>query len=55
MAARLRFQDAAEAGLVKPELLLDRFGGEADLPADLPLALGTAALDQRQLDAVRLV
>src|SRR5207253_6343078 len=50
MAAWPRLQDAAKARLVKPELLLDRLGGEADLPADLPLALGTAALDQRPLN-----
>ena len=55
VTARPCLQDAAKAGLVKPELLLNRLGGQADLPADLPLALGAATLDQRQLDAVRLV
>ena len=40
---------------MKAQLLLDRFGGESDLPTDLPLALCTAAIDQRQLNAVRLV
>jgi hypothetical protein len=40
---------------VKPELLLDRFGGQSDLPADLPLAGRAAAVDQCQLNAVGLV
>jgi len=48
-------EDAAEAGLVKAELLLDWFGSEADLPADLSLAPCTASIDQCQLDAIRLV
>src|SRR5271169_5646159 len=55
MAARPRLQNAAEGGLVKAELLLDRFGGQTDLPADLPFACRTTAIDQGQLDAVRLV
>jgi hypothetical protein len=50
-----RFQDATKARFVKAELLLDRLGGQADLPADLPLAGRAAPLDQRQLDAVGLV
>src|SRR5262245_38402478 len=55
MAIRPRLQDAAKARLVKSKLLLDCLGGEADLPADLPLAGRATPLDQRQLDAVGLV
>src|SRR5271169_4355225 len=55
MAARPGLQNAAEGRLVKAELFLDRFGGEAHLPADLPLACRTTAVDQGQLDAIRLV
>ena len=55
MAGRLGFQDAGEYRLVKSELLLDRFRGQADLPADLALAGGDPAVDQRKLDPVRLI
>ena len=55
MAARPGLEDAAKAGLMKAELLLDRFGSQTDLPADLPLSCRTTAVDQRQLDAVSLV
>src|SRR3954469_4035355 len=54
MAARLGFQDAGEYRFMKSELLLDRFRGEADLPADLALAGGDPAVDQRKLDSIRL-
>ena len=55
MAARPGLEDAAKAGLMKAELLLDRFGSQTDPPADLPLSCRTTAVDQRQLDAVSLV
>src|SRR4029077_1435403 len=55
MASPPGLQNATEAGLVKSELLLDCLGGKAALPADLPLACRATAIDQRQLDAVRLV
>ena len=40
VAGRAAVQDAAEHRLVEAELLLDRLRGQADLPADLPLARG---------------
>src|SRR4051794_7955895 len=55
MAARLGFEDAGEYRLMKSELLLDRFRGEAYLPADLALAGGGPAVDQRKLDSIRLI
>src|SRR5258708_6811846 len=55
MAARLGFQDAGEYRLMKSELLLDRFCGEANLPADLALAGGDPAVDQRKLDSIRFI
>ena len=55
MAAWPGFQDAGEYRLVKSELLLDRFCGEADLPADLALAGGDPAVDQRKLDLIRVI
>ena len=48
-------QDAAENRLVKAELLLDRFGGQPYLPADLLFARGAAACDYSQLDAICFV
>src|SRR3954454_1274877 len=55
MAGRLGFQDASEYRLMKSELLLNRFRGEADLPADLALAGGDPAVDQRQLHSIRFI
>jgi hypothetical protein len=55
MAARLGFQDAGEYRLMKSELLLDRFRGQTDLPADLALAGGDPAVDQRKLDSIRFI
>src|SRR3954465_1055680 len=55
VAARLRLKDAAEDRLEKSELLLDGFRGEPDLPADMALAGGNAALDECELDAVGLI
>src|SRR5262249_20470257 len=55
VAAWPDLQNAAEGGLVKAELLLDRLGGETDLPADLLFARRTAAVDQPQVDPVHLV
>ena len=43
MAGWLAVQDAAEHRLVEAELLLDGRRGQADLPADLPLALPRSA------------
>src|SRR6516164_9681683 len=55
MAARPSLQDATKTGLMKAELLLDRFGSQPDLPADLPLSCRTAAVDQRELDMIGLI
>src|SRR3954468_7345935 len=55
MAARLGLQHAGEYRLMKSELLLDRFRGEAYLPADLALAGRGPAVDQRKLDSIRLI
>ena len=49
------FQDAAEHRLVEAELLLDRPGGQADLPADLPFTRGAAAVDKAELDPIGFV
>src|SRR5436305_14719988 len=55
MTARPAFQDAGEYRLVKSELFLDRFRGEAYLPANLALAGGDPAVDQRKLDSIRFI
>src|ERR1700710_180064 len=55
MTGRPGFQDAGEYRLMKSELLLDRFRGQANLPADLALAGGDPAVDQRKLDSIRLI
>src|ERR1700704_601546 len=55
MAGRPGFQDTGEYRLMKSELLLDRFRGQANLPADLALAGGDPAVDQRKLDSIRLI
>src|SRR5262249_39090499 len=48
-------QEASEDRLVHLELILDRLGGEADLPACMRHAGGAAAAHERQLDAVGVV
>ncbi len=51
----LAVQDAAEHRFVETELLLDRFGGQANLPTDLSFACAAAARDDAQLDAICVV
>jgi hypothetical protein len=55
MSGASTFQDAAENRLVEPELLLDRPGGQADLPANLPFTRGTTAVDEAELDPIGFV
>lgn len=55
MAGRLLFEDASEHWLVKSELLLDRFRGQANLPADMALAGGDPTVNQRKLDSIRFI
>src|ERR1700688_5064929 len=55
MAGRLGFQDASEYRLVKSELLLDHFRGQATLPADMALAGGDPTVNQRKLDSIRFI
>ena len=55
MAGRPGFQDASEYRLMKSELLLDRFRSQANLPAELALAGGDPAVNQRKLDSIRII
>src|ERR1700712_3163538 len=55
VAGRLGFQDAGEYRLMKSELFLDRFRGQADLPAELALAGRDPTVDQRKLDSIRII
>jgi hypothetical protein len=55
MAGRLGFQDASEYRLMKSKLFLDRFRGQANLPADLALAGGDPTINQRKLDLICIV
>ena len=55
MPGGLGVQYAAKYRLMEAKLLLDRARGQADLPSELTLPGRTSALDQPQLDRVRLV